>query len=157
MVTFKDWVEIFNALLTPLIAVLAAYIAWQQYRVNHHSLRNQLYERRYAVFKAFMSYLADIMREGKTNYQRIGQFYAEASEAEFLFSESISKKMEELYSKGVDLVALHERMYPSDGSPGLPVGDERSKVAKEAGELLNWFYRQIKTTKEIFKSEMKVG
>ena len=55
-----------------------------------------------------MSYLADIMRKGKTNYQRTGQFYAEASEAEFLFSESISKKMEELYSKGVDLVALHK-------------------------------------------------
>ena len=155
--TLKDLVEILNALLTPLIAVLAAYIAWQQYRVNHHSLRNQLYERRYAVFKAFMSYLADIVSEGKTDYQRTGQFYAEASEAEFLFSESISKKMEELYLKGVALVPLHEQMYPSDCSPGLPVGDEHSKVVKEKDELGKWFYRQIKTTKEIFRSEMKVG
>lgn len=154
---FKDYVEILNALLTPLIAILAVYIAWQQYRINHHSLRNQLYERRYAVFKAFMSYLADIMREGKTSYQRTGQFYAEASEAEFLFSASINSKMEELYSKGVDLVALHEQMYPFDGSPGLPVGQERSRVAKDSGELLKWFLRQIKATKELFKSEMKVG
>ena len=155
--TLKDLVEIFNALLTPLIAVLATYIAWQQYRVNHHSLRNQLYHRRYAVFKAFMSYLADIMREGKTNFQRTGQFYAEASEVEFLFSELISKKMEELYSKGIDLVELNERLYPSDGIPGLPVGEERSKVVKEKDELLKWYYRQIKITKEMFKSEMRVG
>ena len=154
---FKDYVEILTALLTPLIAILAVYIAWQQYRVNHHSLRNQLYERRYAVFKAFMSYLADIMREGKTSYQRTSQFYAEASEAEFLFSTSINSKMEELYSKGVNLVALYEQMYPSDGSPGLPVGDERSRVAKDSGELLKWFSRQIKATKGLFKSEMKVG
>jgi hypothetical protein len=156
-VLLKDLVEIFHALLTPLIAVLAAYIAWQQYRINHSSLRNQLYERRYAVFKSFMSYLADIMREGNTNYQRTGQFYAEASEAVFLFSKTISNKMEELYSKGVDLVALQEQLYPSDGSHGLPKGGERSKVAKEKGELLKWFYHQIKTTKELFKSEMKVG
>jgi hypothetical protein len=155
--TFKEWVEILNALLTPLIAVIALFIAWQQYRVNHNSLRNQLYERRHAVFKAFMSYLADVMREGKTNYQRTGQFYAEASEAEFLFSKAISKHMEELYSKGIELVSLHEQMYPSDGSPGLPVGEERSKVAKDKGELIKWFTRQIKITKEILKAEMKVG
>ena len=155
--TLKDLVEIFNALLTPLIAVLATYIAWQQYRVNHHSLRNQLYHRRCAVFKAFMSYLADIMREGKTNFQRTGQFYAEASEVEFLFSELISKKMEELYSNGIDLVELNERLYPSDDISGLPAGEERSKVAKEKGELLKWYYRQIKITKEMFKSEMRVG
>lgn len=155
--TFKDWVEILNALLTPLIAVITAYIAWQQYRVNHNSLRNQLYERKHAVFKAFMSYLADIVREGKTNYQRTGQFYAEASEAEFLFSEAISTRMEELYSKGIDLVSLHEKMYPSDGSPGLSVGDERSKVAEDTGKLIKWFAYEIKITKEMFKSEMKVG
>jgi hypothetical protein len=155
--TFKDWVQILNALLTPLIAVIAAYIAWQQYLTNHNSLRNQLYERRHAVFKAFMSYLADIIREGKTNYQRTGQFYAEASEAEFLFSDAIPKHMEELYSKGIDLVSLHEKIYPSDGSPGLPVGEERGKVVKETGDLIKWFLRQIKITKEMFKSEMKVG
>lgn len=154
---FKDLVEILNALLTPIIAVIAVSIAWQQYRVNHNSLRNQLYNQRHAVFKAFMSYLADIMREGKTNFQRTGQFYAEASEAEFLFSEAISKHMEELYSKGIDLVLLYEKIYPSDGSPGLPVGEERSKIAKDRGELIKWFSGQIKFTKELFKSEMKIG
>lgn len=155
--TYKDLVEIFNALMTPLIAFFAVYISWQQYRVNRNSLRDQLYERRLAVLKAFMSYLADIMREGKTNYQRTGQFYAEASEAEFLFSEVITKHMEELYSKGIHLSSLHEQMYPFDGSPGLTVGEERSKVANDEGELIKWFSRQIKITKEIFKSEMKVG
>lgn len=66
--TVRDYVEIFNALLTPLIAILAAFIAWQQYQVSHFSLKNELYERRFKVFKAFMSYLEDIMREGKSNY-----------------------------------------------------------------------------------------
>ncbi len=153
----KEYVEVSNALLTPLIAILALYIAWRQYRVEHHSLNNQLYERRYAVFKAFMAYLSDIMREAKTSYQRTGQFYAEASEAEFFFSGAIGSKREELYSKGLDLTALHERMYPSDGSPGLPVGEERSQVAKESAELLKWFSGQIRATRKLFEAEMKVG
>ena len=156
-VIFKDLVEILNALLTPIIAILAVYIAWQQYQIEHHSLRNQLYERRYVVFKAFMSFLADIMREGKTNYSRVGQFYAEASEADFLFTEAVGKKRDELHSKGVHMVYLHERMYPSDGSQGLPVGEERSKVAKENTDLLKWFYDQIGEIKNLFKSEMRVG
>lgn len=152
----KDYVEIFNALLTPLIAILAAYIAWQQYQVSHFSLKNELYERRFKVFKAFMSYLADIMRDGKSNYQRTSQFYAEASEAEFLFKGKILNKLEELYQKGIRLAYLHEKLYPSDGSPGLPVGDERTKVAEEVANLLGWFVEQIKETKELFKQQMKV-
>lgn len=152
----KEYVEVSNALLTPLIAILALYIAWRQYRIEHHSLNNQLYERRYAVFKAFMAYLSDIAREGKASYQRTGQFYAEASEAEFFFSKAISDKREELYSKGVALTALHERMYPTDGSPGLPVGEERSQVADDHGALLMWLLDQIRTTKKLFEAEMKV-
>ena len=155
--SFKDWVEVFNALLTPVIAGIAVYIAYQQHLVNKHALRNQLYERRNSVFKSSMSYLADIMREGSTDFHRAGQFYAETSEAEFLFSEVISNHMEELYSKGIDLVGLQEQLYPSDSSLGLPVGEKRSAIAKEKGELLKWFYHQIKTTKDMFRKEMRVG
>ena len=103
-----------------------------------------------------MSYLRNIMREAKTTHERAGQFYADASEAHFLFSKTITTKMEELYSKGLDLVALCEKLYPSDGSPGLPVGDERNQVSKERAELVKWFHKQIIVTKELFKAEMMI-
>lgn len=154
--TFKEYVEIFSALLTPLIAILATYIAWQQYKLQHSAFNVQMYERRYTVFKAFMSFLAEIMREGKVTYQRLGQFYAEASEADFLFGNEVQNLREELYKKGIALATTHERMYPSDGSPGLPVGEERSKVAHENAEHLKWFFEQIKGTKTIFKNEMRI-
>lgn len=155
--TYGEWVEVFNALLTPLIALLAAYVAWQQYKVQHRAFNVQMYERRYIVFKAFMSFFADIMREGKVSYQRLGQFYAEASEADFLFDDAIPNMREELYSRGVDLVSTYERMYPRDGVPGLPVGPERSEVAKQAGDHLKWFFKQIPETKRLFKAEMTIG
>ncbi len=152
----RDYVQIFQGLLTPLIALLALYIAWQQYQVNHSSLKNQLYERRFKVFRVFMSYLADIMREGKTSYHRVLQFYAEASEVEFLFNDGIQNKLEELYEKGRKLARIQEKLYPSDGTQGLPQGDERNRIAEEKDDLLEWFESQIKETKELFKQQMKI-
>lgn len=152
----KEYVEIFNALLTPLIAILTAYIAWQQYQVNHSSLRSQLYERRLVVFRAFMSYLVDISREGRTTAQRAAQFYSEVIEAEFLFRGNITKKAEELYLQGIELAHVHEQLYPADKSPGLPVGDERSKVSRQQTALLKWFGEQTKVVKELFKREMRI-
>jgi hypothetical protein len=155
-ITMRDYVQIFQGLLTPLIALLALYIAWQQYQVNHYSLKNQLYERRFKVFRVFMSYLADIMREGKTSYHRVVQFYAEASEVEFLFNDGIPNKLEELYKKGIKLARLQDKLYPSDGSQGLPKGDERNRVVEEKHDLLEWFESQIKETKDLFKQQMKM-
>lgn len=115
-----------------------------------------MYERRREVFKAFMAFMAQIMRDGRTSYPQLGQFYAEASEADFLFTDAIANKREELYTRGIAMVAAHERMYPSDGSPGLPVGSERFKVSDEKAEHFKWFFKQIPEIKRVFKSEMRV-
>jgi len=152
----KDVVEILIAALTPLIAILAVYIAYQQYKVNHHALRNQLYERRYRVFEATMAYLAEIMRHGKTDFRRVGQFYAETSEAEFLFTEKVTDHLELLYQKGIDLEQLGDKLFPPDGSQGV-TGEERGRVAKEKGDLFKWFNAQLQKTRDVFRSEMKVG
>ena len=122
----------------------------------HSSLKNALYERRLKVFNAFMSFLADIARQGRSDYQRVGQFYAETSEAVFLFDAKVVDKAEELYKKGIELVFLHEQLYPSDGSPGLPTSSERSKVAQEQAALLRWFSEQIREVRELFKRQMQV-
>ena len=154
--TIKDIVEIFNALLTPIIAIIAVYFARQQYVIQHKTFNVQLYERRYIVFKSFMTFFADIMRDGKISYQRLSQFYAEASEADYLFSNLISEKREEIYERGLSFINTHEKLYPSDGSPGLEVGSERTEVAQENSAHLKWFIKEIKIVKASFKSEMSI-
>jgi hypothetical protein len=152
--TAKELIDLFSALLTPLIAILAVYIAWQQYRIQHKTFNGQMYERRHTVFKAFMSFFSEIMRDGRITYPRLAQFYAEASDADFLFRKSIADKREELHTRGIAMARCYEIMYPHDGSPGLPVGDERSKVAHEHNEHLTWFIAQIAETKRLFRTEM---
>ena len=42
--TAKEIVDICSALLTPLIAVIATYIAYQQYHVSELTLKKELYD-----------------------------------------------------------------------------------------------------------------
>jgi len=152
-----SWLEVLSGLLTPLIAVVTVYIAYQQYKLSKVQFRHESYERRLQVYKTVQRFLSEVGREGKTNFPRLSQFYSEASEAVFLFDPSVQKYIEEIYSKGVELVTLHEQMYPYDGSPGLPVGEERSRVAKEHGETLKWQMKQLAVSKEFFGNKMGIG
>jgi hypothetical protein len=154
--TLKEIVDVFNALLTPVIAGTTVYIAWQQYQVSRLTLKKDLYEKRLRVYQAFMSYLSEIVRDGKIHHNRVAQFYAEASESEFLFDIEVLEKADELYKQGIQLWYLHNQLYPFDGSPGLPVGDKRSRVADENSELLLWFTNQISNTRELFRKQMSI-
>jgi hypothetical protein len=153
----KDIVDILSALLTPLIAVIMVYIAYQQFRINRFRLRYELYEHRLAVFKAVRSFLSDILREGKTDFQRVTQFYADVAEADFLFYRDVTDLREIVYKRGLKLAELHEELYPSDGNSGLPVGKERSQIAHEQSEMLKWFSDQLVEIKPIFKKYLSIG
>jgi len=48
----RDWIDIFAALLTPAIAILASYIAVRQWLTNKNKLKLDLFDKRYAVFEA---------------------------------------------------------------------------------------------------------
>jgi hypothetical protein len=152
--TIKEIIDIFSALLTPVIAGTTAYVAWQQYQVSRLTLKKDLYEKRLRVYQAFMSYLSDIARDGKVHHNRVAQFYAEASESMFLFDSEIVNLADEFYQQGIELWHLHEQIYPFDGSPGLPVGHERTRICGEETELLRWFLEQISRTRVLFQEQM---
>jgi hypothetical protein len=143
-------------LITPLTALIAVYIAWQQYKVSRSILRKDLYEKRLRVYQAFMSYLSEIVRNGKVDCNRAIQFYAESSECEFLFNSELVEKADELYKQGIELWYLNNQLNPADGSTGLPVGEQRSQVAHEASELYRWFTDQLSNTRELFKEQMSI-
>lgn len=129
-------IQLLMAALTALTALFAAYITWQQYHLGQRHFRHELYDRRLRVFQAARSFLSDIAKDGKARFHRCVQFYAETSEAEFLFGNDIVTLVEDLYSRGLNLAELSEQLYPETGDPGLPVGAERTRIAKQRSEVL---------------------
>jgi hypothetical protein len=154
----KSIIEGLSAGLTPVIAVVMTYIAYQQWRTNKSRLTHELYDRRLALFKAVRAFYGEMGDAGTAKYGMAMKFYAATAEAEFLFRDEIREHIEELYKKGMHLASLHEKMYPSSGEPGLPVGEERSKVAEEHGKLLLWFLQDgIAETRKRFRKYLAVS
>lgn len=149
-----SWIDILSALLVPLIAIVGIYIAYQQYKINEQRLRHETYERRLAVYKAVQRYLSEILRNGKTTYQSALEFNSEASEAAFLFDSSVQDKIDEIYKKSIEMVHEYEKLYPSDSSPSLPVGEERSAIAEKKTELLIWHTDQLKECRPFFAKKL---
>jgi hypothetical protein len=87
---WKDYVDLFSALLTPLIAIITTYIAIQQYRNERAKFRHELYDRRMAIFKAASNYLSIatsyVTRENAEEEEKaFKEFLAANAESQFLF------------------------------------------------------------------------
>lgn len=155
----KSIIEGLSAGLTPLIAVVMTYIAYQQWCTNKSRLAHELYDRRLAIFKAVRAFYGEMGDAGTAKYGMVMKFYDATAEAEFLFDDEVMEHIEELYKKGMYLASLHEKMYPSTpGAPGLPVGEERSRVAEEHGKLHLWFQQDgITETRKRFRKYLAVS
>ena len=96
-------VEVSKGLLTPLIAVVATYIAWQQWKTNQQKLVLDRYDRRLHVYEEVRKILSIILRDAKASYEDLLTFRTTVSEADFLFGPEIPTYIDEIYKRGVQL------------------------------------------------------
>jgi hypothetical protein len=101
--TWQTVVNIFSALLTPVIAIIATYIAWQQWKANELKLRMERYERRLRIYQDVIKMLSLIMRDADAKIEDLMTFRANTAEAIFLFGPEIQKYIDEIFSQGLKL------------------------------------------------------
>lgn len=152
----QNFTEVLSGYLTPLIALIALYIAYQQFHTNKQRFLFETYEKRLAVFMAVQDYLKFILREGNTELKEILEFDQKTAQALFLFDKSIQKKISEIYKKSIQMRELQSRLYSKDGKKGLPIGEERNKISEENTTLLKWHIKQIEETKKLFSKKMSL-
>ncbi len=154
------YVDIFSALLTPVIAIVAIYIAYQQYKIGDLRLRHELYERRIKIYKAVQKYLLDVVGGGNTTYSacmlKHKEFSEEISEIPFLFDISVQKEIYTIYAKSIAMAGKSEELHLSDGLLMAQDDQERGKVIKEHTNLLKWHVEQLSVIKEIFVKEIGI-
>jgi hypothetical protein len=143
--------EISLTLLTPVVGLLGLWIAWQQMRINKDRLRHELFEKRYAIFRAAGTFLGSIMREGKATEKAQADFKAGIQGASFLFDFSVTELLDEIWEKAIDLETKQFEI------KDLPVGNERSKLAAEIGELKKWLIHQFKPLEERCSKFLDLG
>ncbi|MCH7557762.1 MAG: hypothetical protein IIB56_09940 [Planctomycetes bacterium] len=143
----KEISEICAGFLTPTIAILAVYIAWQQHKTNTDKLRLNLYDRRNRVFDGLMNLLGHIGQQRDVTDQQLYQFYAATNQSEFLFGEgNISEYLEEIRKKAIDLQYLEKRIKDQRLSQ-----EERKKVVENSRKVFDWLEKQFEVSKNKFR------
>ena len=82
-----DWL---SALLTPVIAAIAVYIAYQQWRTNRRRLELDPYDRRLRIYQATIEYISAALSFHPTTEAIFG-FRRSTAEADFLFGPDIRR------------------------------------------------------------------
>jgi len=115
-VNIEGLAELSRSLLTPLIAIVAAYIAWQQWQTNQQKLNLDRYDRRLRIYEEVVKILSIIMRDAKVSDEALLKFRIATSEADFLFGADIPAYIDEIYRHGVAMAVVRgvSRLHPGE-------------------------------------------
>jgi|ERR1035438_2163966 hypothetical protein len=155
--TLKNVLIVFSGLIAPVTLVITTYIAIQQRRTNDLKVRHDLYDRRFAVYAALSSFLAQTQLNAfSINYNSIVPFGQKVKESYFLFDEEISNYLEKILQEGMTLCDLNAKL----NDPRLDAGgtnETRPQVANEFGKQLDWFKQQLDSdVRKKFRKHLKL-
>jgi hypothetical protein len=140
------------AWLTGLTALLAAWIAYQQYRTAKNRLRLDLFDRRWAVYSALIVLVDTVVRNGRAELSEIFEYSAVTSRAEFLFDKQVVDYLERVRKQAVELRRLHGQLHDEER---FPIGPERNRVAEQDSRLLEWFVAQVQESRGVFRRYLR--
>jgi len=151
----EQLIEISKSLLTPLIAIVATYIAWQQWKTNQQKLNLERYERRLRVYEEVIKILSIIVRDANASIEDLLKFRTSASEADFLFGPEIPAYIDEIYKHGLNLGRCNQEY--RDYTQEKPDGYDHKKVVDEKHKEIKWLVDQFKPAKEKFKKYLDIS
>ena len=144
-----QWLQIAQGLLTPLIAIVTAYIAWQQWNATKLKMRIERYERRLRVYQATHRFILEVVTTTKPEITQMFGFYSETAEADFIFPPQVRKYLDEVFSHANQLNLANTLYRPLGDSP--PEGYDHAEVCQSQIFHKAWFNDQAPLAKEVFK------
>jgi hypothetical protein len=133
-------VSVLNALLTPLIAIIATYIAYQQWKGNQLKLKMERYDRRLRVYQEVLKMLRTCSNRNP-EWADVINFGSSTAEADFLFEPEIRQYINEIISRATELITAKAEY--RDFTQPAPAGYDHDKVVKEMSTQGRWFTEQI--------------
>ena len=150
-----NFIELSKALITPLVAVITAFIAWQQWLANKRKIDMDLFDRRFHVYEEVQKLLQVVMQDSNISLDNIRDFWRSMPESEFLFGPEISEYIKELHQRGVRL-NYFKSQYRDSSQPHLE-GYDHNKVVEGAFAENTWFFEQFEQSKKLFKKCLDIS
>jgi hypothetical protein len=150
---FKPYVDLFSSLLTPTIGITTGWIAIQQFRLAKERMKRDLYDRRIIVYRGVIEVLSSIMSLGQVRGEDLANWARATAERGFLFDAALCEYLESIRKQIVTVWAFGAQLKERGG---LPVGEQRSKVAGQEGEALLWLANQLPEVQGRFAKYLRV-
>jgi len=145
-------IDVLSGLLTPIIAVLAAYIAWQQWRTNNLRLKHELFNRRYELYEAITFFISGILTRGTVQPNSETQFLRDTKSVVFLFDKHLQEFIQEIYHKAVEFYALRAMQNSNTLSRDALVDN-----VQQQRKINDWFSEQLSSCTVRFSPFLSFG
>jgi hypothetical protein len=165
-VTFSKFIDVMQGFLTPMIAIIAVCIAYQQHITNKQRNNRESKQAKLNAYKKIKGFLNQFEYAIKTNDERYEEFKEAIAEADFLFSCDVIKWLVAVESKAEDYnyfqelirqennrkdITLIEALSYDDATIKIPNGMTRERTQKTVNELGKYYGK----LKDIFEKSMK--
>lgn len=148
------WLQIAQGLLTPMIAIITTYIAWQQWKAKQLKMKMERYERRLKIYQETHRFISEVARELNPTHAQMFGFDSATAEADFIFPIGIRQYLDELFEHANQLHAAKAQY--RDYTQEQPSGYDHKKVCEDIKRHSEWFINQPKVAKEKFKPFLEI-
>jgi hypothetical protein len=151
-------VDLFSALLTPMIGITTAWIAVQQYRLAKERMRRDLYDRRVAVYRGVMEVLSSILTYGRVRDADMANWARATAEKVFLFDEDLCNYLESVRKKAATAWAIGVQLEPEKRRfQERSVRERRNEALRTHDELLLWLSNQLEEVQAHFAKYLRIA
>jgi hypothetical protein len=142
--------QVVQLMATLTVAYFATRIAWRQANTARDKLKLDLYEKRFRVYQALLTFLEAILREGKVTAEFISAFNSSTVGKEFLFNNDVNEYLKEVKNKAMEWRTACDKiksLQPKDGFEA-----EQKEANDTDHKLLKWLSDQPSQAPSVFAS-----
>ena len=147
--------EISKCFLTPMIAIVTAYVAWQQWQENKLKSKLERYERRLKIYQEILKLLSTVLRDVNLTIIDLRDFRIATAEAHFLFSREIPKYINDIYKHGIGLASACDQY--RDCMQEYPPDYDHQKTVKNKGDERDWLLAQFEILPKKFAKYLNIS
>lgn len=144
------WVQYLQALLTPTIALVVGFIAYQQWRTAHSKIVLDLFEKRLAVYQKVRTAVAVVNTTGKTSRDAELDLLGAIDASEFLFGDDVRKYLDAMWHRFIKLGVANAML--KDG----PTTEVRQTNADAQSRLFNEITQFYYEGSDVFAPYMRM-
>jgi hypothetical protein len=134
------WIQVLQALLTPIIAALAVAIAYGQWRTGRQQVVLELFERRMAIYDGIREVIGKIIRSGSVTDDDQNAYNRAIDRVDILFGSEVTAYLSVLRTA---LTAHHLAELLVERSPSQKARENSVNRQTKAFETIQGFYTEF--------------